>query len=302
VTVRKVLANAAILLAGGVDPDAADVGLGERFNPRLDASLLLAKTLGLARHRLLASLSDQVTAADATVFDALLSRRLAGESVAYILGSREFYGRPFLVDHRVLVPRPETELLVALALGFLDSFAAHYGGPLRCHDACTGSGCVGLTIACQRPGLSVSLSDLSAGALAVAAANIRALQADGELLGAVDCLESDLLAAVPGTYCLITANPPYVDSTTTDVIFSGGSVEPRLALDGGADGLRLYGDLAAQAYQRLVAGGALLVEIGEEQGAAVAALFRQAGFRDVGVKQDLADQDRVVIGYKHEAD
>lgn len=294
-TVRDVLSEAVLVLRQqsetGADPADA---VGEVINPSLDAALLLAKVLGISRSALLAGGPDPVNDLQRDEFMSLVRRRLAGECVAYILGAREFYGRTFFVDRRVLVPRADTEVLVEQALLRLDQLlAAGVARPL-CHDCCTGSGCVGITLACERPGLSLSLSDLSASALAVAGANCRAL------LGrdiSLSC--SDLLAEVPGAYHLITANPPYVSSELSDRILASGSQEPRLALDGGVQGLDVYRRLPAQAWQKLLPGGWLLVEAGEEQAAAVRVFFESAGFSEITVYQDLAGHDRVIAGCKH---
>ncbi|PKL24526.1 MAG: peptide chain release factor N(5)-glutamine methyltransferase [Spirochaetae bacterium HGW-Spirochaetae-3] len=261
-------------------------------SPFLDAALLLGLALGLERDRVLAAMPDEVPPAALRSYRAYIGRRCSGEPVAYILGYKEFYGRRYSVDPRVLVPRPDTELLVETALRLLPRPGT--SREPRCHDAFTGSGCVGVSIAAERPDVEVSLSDASADALELASANARAL-----LGRALDAREGDVLSAAVGPFDLIVANPPYVTKALTDELLLGGDAEPRMALDGGELGLDLYPDIAAQAYALLSEGGALAVEIGEEQGEAVAAIFRGAGFGDVTVHTDLAGSDRVVAGVKH---
>lgn len=278
--IREALADGAAVLASG-----------HSGSPNLDASLLLAYAAGCTRARLLSRLPEELENSLYDQFVKLLERRNKGESVAYIVGHKEFYGRAFFVDARVLVPRPETELLVEAALERLPPSRANL--TIRCHDAFAGSGCIGLTLACERPDLRMELSDFSADALAVCEKNASAL-----CVSPVSISRGDVLSAASGSYTMITANPPYVSSSLTDEIFSRGSCEPRLALDGGKDGMDLYRQLSREAFALLAPGGWLLAEIGDEQGRAVADFFRDAGFRGVEVLRDLAGQDRVVAGEK----
>lgn len=266
---------------------------GPSDSPFLDASLLLAAAVGVSRDALLARLPEEASPAALGAYRAALSRRAVGEPVAYILGYKEFYGRNFLVDRRVLVPRPDTELLVEAALEALPppGDPAWTERAIRAHDAFSGSGCVGISLAAERPALEVSLSDASEGALELCALNAAALLGR-ELPASL----GDVLSAARGPLDLITANPPYVTSAFVDGMEAAGCVEPRLALDGGSDGLVLYGRLAAEALGLLAPGGTLLAEISEEQGAAVAGAFETAGFVGVRVLRDLAGLDRVVGG------
>ncbi|TFG79844.1 MAG: peptide chain release factor N(5)-glutamine methyltransferase [Spirochaetales bacterium] len=265
---------------------------GRPGSPFLDASLLMAQALGVGRDAVLARLPEGIPPDALLQYRGFIQRRLAGEPVAYILGYREFYGRRFRVDHRVLVPRPDTELLVEVALALLPAPRGSDGGPpIRVHDAFAGSGCVGISLAAERPDIELSMSDASTDALAVCARNCRTLLGREAAM-----LAGDILSAASAPLDLITANPPYVTSSFTDDILSNGSVEPRSALDGGNAGLDLYAPLAVQAAGLLRAGGYLVVEIGEEQGRAVADILRNAGFTDIGILQDLAGRDRVVRG------
>ncbi len=265
-------------------------------SPFLDAALLLAHAMDLSKDRILASMPDEVSSSALDAYRALIVRRASGEPVAYLVGYKEFYGRRYAVDSRVLIPRPDTELLVETALSLMPRTGGGARWPARCHDAFTGSGCVGITLAAERPELQVSVSDASEGALAVCRANARAL-----LGRELDARIGDVLSAATAPLDLITANPPYVSVSFTDSMMAEGSREPRLALDGGEAGLDLYPGLAAQAFTLLAEGGALTVEIGEEQGPAVRSIFEAAGFHEVAVHGDLAGHDRVVSGVKHAA-
>ena len=279
-TYRQFLAARAAELA------AAD---GENDTPFLDACLVLAHSLGIARAGLLARFPETLAPADIPAsFDEAWARRLAGESVAYILGVKEFFGREFLVDGRVLVPRPDTETLVAAALEVGDAMSKR---PLRVHDVCTGSGAVAVSLAAERPGWKVSASDLSPDALDVAAANTARL-----LSGAASTLalfRADLLEGLAGPFDLITANPPYVPSGETAALLARGWREPAHALDGGPDGLALMPRLIGQAYRALAPGGFLLIESDALQSPDIRAMFLREGFGDIRVWKDLAGLDRI---------
>lgn len=283
-TVREALSEGASVLSGaGSD------------TPFLDVSLLLSRATGFSRGQILARGDDPLAEEARSAFFELLARRGRGESVAYILGYREFYGRTFIVNASVLVPRPDTEILVEAALDAAGR-SGKRGTGLRLHDAFTGSGCVGVTLAAELPEADVSLSDRSEAALSVADANARSL-----LGRSLTQYISDVLASVAGPFDIITANPPYVTTPETDRIEASAAPdvrEPRSALDGGADGLFFYRRLVPEAEKTLVRGGGLVVEIGEDQGPRVAELFRSGGFRGVEVLPDLAGRDRVVRGVR----
>ncbi|MCX7027792.1 MAG: peptide chain release factor N(5)-glutamine methyltransferase [Spirochaetes bacterium] len=253
--------------------------------PFLDASLILAASLGIPRSSLLARLPEPLDAPPEG-FDRLWGRRLAGESVSYILGRREFFGREFLVDARVLSPRPDTEVLVAAALELGDSLGM---AQIRVHDLCTGSGAVVISLVAERPFWRVSASDLSAEALEVAAANSLAI-----LGRTIPLRQADLLEGIAGPFDLITANPPYVPSAEASVLLEGGWGEPLLALDGGTDGLDLVRRLAVQAPAALARGGFLLVEIDALQAAETRSILEKEDLGGVRIWKDLAGRERVV--------
>lgn len=267
---------------------------GSPGSPFLDAALLLAQCLCVDRDRLLSMLPDDVPDGAISEYRALVRRRLAGEPVAYLLGRKEFYGRVFKVDERVLVPRPDTETLVEAVLARLPLPDRKGRGAVRYHDAFAGSGCVGISVAAERPDVELSMSDASEDALAVCEENAKLL-----LPSMPDIRRGSSLSAAAGAFDAISANPPYVTSSLTDEILGAGGHEPRLALDGGIEGLDLYASLAREAFARLRPGGWLCVEIGEEQGASVSAMLRAAGFSNVELLRDMAGHDRVAAGVKH---
>lgn len=248
-----------------------------------EARILLAHVLQLPRERLIAAPDSAVAAAAVARFDDLVRRRRAGEPVAYLIGAREFYGRRFRVDASVLVPRPETESLIDAALGLLRGC----NGP-RLLDLGTGSGCIGITLALERPDARVVAVDRSREALAIARANARDLGA------AVEWIESDWAERVEGPFDMIVSNPPYV--ADGDPHLEALRHEPSGALTAGPDGLSALRRIVSAAPGLLRARGVLLVEHGHDQGAAVRDLFAQAGFDAIATRRDLAGTERICSG------
>ncbi|ACL25411.1 modification methylase, HemK family [Chloroflexus aggregans DSM 9485] len=253
---------------------------------RLDAELLLAHILGWSRARVVAEREVVLTPAQQEAFGALVERRAAREPVAYLIGHWPFFGLDLVVDRRVLIPRPETELLVELALTEARRYA---DTQITIADIGVGSGAIAIALAIHVPHATVYGVDRSADALAVAARNV----ARYNLSDRVVLLEGDLLTPVPGPVDLIVSNPPY--TILAEVDESVYRYEPHLALDGGPDGLDCYRRLIAAAPAYLKPGGAILLEIGAWQAEAVAHLLNQAlPHAEVGVQRDLAGRDRVV--------
>ena len=257
-------------------------------SPRLDAELLLAHVLGANRAAVLARPDRRLTPKQLTRYRDLVARRADREPLAYIVGHREFYDLDLAVDRRVLIPRPETELLVERAL----QIARPRGQRVRIADVGSGSGAIAVTLAVHLPQATVYALDHSAGALEVTTENARRHGVDGR----VHCLQSDLLAPLGAPVELITANLPYVATDEWRALPPEiREYEPRAALDGGADGLSFIGSLLAAAGLHLQPGGALLLEIGARQGVAVTDLanryFPQA---EVRLLQDYAGLDRLV--------
>ena len=261
--------------------------LAEVDTPVLDALVLLAFAAETTKERLLASLPDEAVPGTEQRYRELLDRRSTGLPVSYIRGCKEFYGLEFRVDERVLVPRPDTETLVELVRGVL----AAEPGLRRLHDACTGSGCIAIALKHAEPRLEVSASDLSTGAAEVFAINARRLL--GEPLA---FFLSDLLEGVPGSFDLITANPPYLDAAEVEAMGKVGWPEPTLALLGGRVGTELAERLIVQAGGKLTPRGWLVLEAAPSQCLRLADVMAGAGFTDIAVEKDLAGRDRVIAG------
>ncbi|MBX3259444.1 MAG: peptide chain release factor N(5)-glutamine methyltransferase [Labilithrix sp.] len=261
-------------------------------NPRLDAEVLVAFALGIDRTRVIIESLRPLEAGELALLRDLVKRRRSREPIAYLRGEREFYGRTFRVDARVLVPRPDTEALVDVAL----ARSAHVSLSMRLCDLCTGSGCVAITMARQRPTSKVLASDISPDALAVARDNAYRLGAYN-----VAFVESDLFARIPAgaRFDVITANPPYVPTGDIDGLMPDvRDFEPRGALDGGADGLDFVRRIVDGAPAFLDAGGVLALEIGAGEAAATRSLFEERGYGEVSVERDYGKIERVVSGVR----
>lgn len=275
-TVRDALTSASHRLAG------ADIE-----TPWLDAWVMLADILETDREHIFAAYADPIEPSVRRRLAEAVERRLAGEPVSYIVGRKEFYGLTFVVDDRVLVPRPDTEALVEAVLSVVDAEPWIE----RVHDCCTGSGCIAIAVAHERPYLEVSASDISRDALEVAAANSQ------RILGRELRLHrSDLLTAVPGTYHVLTANAPYINSSEYEEMARANWPEPRLALEAGPDGLSAYRRLIPESVDSLCKGGYLFVETADTQSDAVRRLMRDNGYEDVQTAKDLAGRRRVSWG------
>jgi release factor glutamine methyltransferase len=264
-----------------LDSAVVAIGAAGSDTPRLDAELLLGHALGVDRAALAMAPEREVAGPAVRVFQDLVRRRAAGrEPVAYLLGRRGFRRLDLEVDARVLVPRPETELLVEAALGL--------PAGARVVDVGTGSGAVALALKDERPDLDVLATDVSDEALAVARANARRLGLD------VAFRRADLLDGV-GAVDAVVSNPPYVaDADRALLPPEVARHEPAVALFGGPDGLDVVRRLvrhAGASPARLLA-----LEVGQGQAPAVAGLARAAGFDDVEVRRDLAGIERVMVG------
>ena len=257
--------------------------------PRLDAELLLAEVLELGRVQLYTQFDRPLDAPELERFKALARRRIDGEPIAYILGRRDFWGRTFCVDPRVMVPRPETELLVQGALE-----AAPEDEEIVVVDLCTGSGNVIISLLDERPrwrGIGV---DVSADALAVAGTN----REGTDLEDRFNLVEADLLGGVDvdPRPMVITANPPYVpDKDWEGLAPDVRDHEPRSAITAGVDGLDVIRRLLPAAGESLAPGGRLLMEYdGRDQTPEVERLARDAGFEEITIVKDLAGLDRML--------
>lgn len=255
--------------------------------PSLDAQVLLAHTLGVPRAWILAHPQEELAGAQEQALQQSLARLEAGEPLPYVLGHWEFYGLDFLLTPQVLIPRPETELLVEQALDWLGA----HPGRRHAADVGTGSGCIGVSLAVGCPDLQVVACDLALPALHVARANASRHAVSRRMA----FFQADLLPAGPGSFDLICANLPYIPTHTLQNL-KVAQAEPRLALHGGAGGLdqinRLLGDLA----RLLRPGGLALLEIEASQGPEATALA-QSHLPEAMVRilQDLAGHDRLLV-------
>jgi release factor glutamine methyltransferase len=281
IQVRDVLMQGTRLLKRRCDTDT----------PYLDAVLLMGHALKKSKEQVLASLEDPIWETDALSFGKVLELRAKGMPIAYITRKKEFYGLEFYVDSRVLIPRPDTELLVEKGLEAAERFTA---GDHSMLDLCTGSGCVGIAFAhtmARKPSGSwqVTLSDISREALAVSAVNSRAIL--GEELS---CIHSDLFEDIAGKFDLIVSNPPYLtDAECADPQLIRRR-EPSLALRSGRDGLDHIRKIIERAPDHLNDDGVIIIEGGFQQAEDIRRLYESHGFYHIEIHQDMAGLNRAV--------
>jgi release factor glutamine methyltransferase len=279
-----------VTVAEALRQGAAELRAAGVPDPEVDARLLLAHVLGLSLPALGLEGSRPLSGGAAESFGALVAGRATRRPLQHLVGTVDFYGRRFLVEPGVLIPRPETERLTEIALELLSRAAP--GRADRAADLGTGTGVIGLTLAAERPGLAVLCTDLSPVALAVTAKNAAILG----LAGRVALLRGDLAAAIAsGSLDLVAANPPYVPAAA----IAGLEPEvrdhdPRPALDGGADGLRVVARVLAQAGRVLRPGGHLVMEFGDGQADQVTEMAAQGPFGSVERHADLTGRERVL--------
>lgn len=261
-------------------------------DPEVDGALLLSHLTGRAPLELRLDIDTSLSEDTQAQFGALLAQRLRRVPLQYLTGEASFLGRVFHVDERVLIPRPETELLAERAIAALRRFLA----PATALDLCCGSGCLGVSLALEVPDAQVELADLSPDALDVARENARLLHAE------VSAWQGDLFEAVAGRrYHVIVSNPPYIPAEECHHLQAEVLREPAMALDGGADGLDFYRRIAAEAAAHLHPGGVLLLEVGWGQGEAVRQLLVEAGLTHTVVYPDFQNIPRMVEGRAPEA-
>lgn len=261
----------------------------------LDAKLLTQHAMGLDALGLALREGDPVEVDGAARVAELMQRRMSGESVARIIGEREFYGLAFALNAATLEPRPETELLVDMALAGLPA-----GGRLL--DLGTGTGCIPIAILANQPDATAVAVDLSAEALVAAQANAERQGVSQRIAFLRGSWFEPLPTSPEGRgeerFDLIVSNPPYVTSDVVETLAPEvKDFDPHLALDGGPDGLAPYRVIAVEANRWLTPRGSVLVEIGYDQGASVTALFLEAGFENVTIHKDLNGLDRVVSAH-----
>lgn len=262
--------------------------LADRRLPRIELRMLLGHVLQREYAWLIAHDLDALDDSAAAQFESLVARRVAGEPIAYLLGEREFYGRNFRCTPAALIPRPETELLVDVALTRIAPNES-----IRILDIGTGTGCIAVTLALERTHGAVTAIDVSPDALALARENAQRLGGTN-----IDFIESDWFAALAddAQFDLIVSNPPYIVPGDAHLAQGDLRFEPAIALADAVDGLESYRQLLRGAVKHLRSGGWLIVEHGYDQGDSVPALFRAAGFTQVDMLRDLADMPRVTLG------
>lgn len=277
-------ATYAALLAGATQQLQRELNLSQT-EARLEALLFICRSYAISKASVLARLREPATPNPA--FDELLARRLSGEPVAYILAEREFYGLMFEVGPAVLIPRPETELLVELALAKIPAASAK-----RVLELGSGSGAIAIALAQQRPQLSIIATDISQQALQLAARNSARHGTNN-----ITWRQSDWFEALPPQrFDLIVSNPPYVAASDPHLGRGDLRFEPRTALASGADGLDAIRIIGAASPAFLARDGWLMFEHGYDQGAACREILGQNGFTNIETRRDLADLERVSLG------
>jgi release factor glutamine methyltransferase len=273
---------------------SADVLKNQRVeNPRLNAELLLAQCLGFSRETLYANLRREIQTEEKKALDELLRRRMAGEPLQYLLGHQEFWSVDLKVDPRVLIPRPETEVLVDQALSIL---ATPSGRVPRVLDIGTGSGAIVIALTNEFEEIFAVATDISQEALQVAKDNARKVGVGQRIRFVRGDLLHPFRPLTDGVFDLILSNPPYIcRSDIEELTREVKDHEPRLALDGGEDGLDFYRRMSRQVPSYLRKGGWLLVEIGQGQGTEISTLFEQSGcFSAPELVRDLSGIERVI--------
>lgn len=261
----------------------------------LEARLLAAFASGKSVQKFLQDSRFYVTNDDfEESLGSMLDRRLRGEPVAYITGEWEFFGLPLYVTSDTLIPRPDSEVLAHAAIEILHTTARN----TRCIDLCTGTGCIGIAIAAHVPNARVVLADISQSALDVARMNVKR----HSMSRMVTCVEADAEQAPPmlmGRFDVLVCNPPYIPTGDIDGLdVSVKDYEPRLALDGGEDGLKFYRAIISGWSPVILSGGYLAFEVGIGQAEAVTQLLRESGFDNIITRKDSMGIDRVVLARK----
>lgn len=269
----------------------ARLAMTEVDDPALDARLIVEHFSGTTRTQAIADPERTVDKKAIAAIDAALRRRTTGEPVHRILGYREFYGLRMSLSPETLEPRPDTETLVEAVLPFVKATAAREGA-CRILDLGTGTGAIALALLSAVPAATATGVDISAGALATAARNAGQLGFGGRFTA----VQSDWFEKVSGRYHVIAANPPYIPSRDIGNLQDEvRDFDPRLALDGGVDGLNPYRIIAAEAARFLEAESRIAVEIGHTQRNEVTDIFEAAGYAATGALRDLGGNDRVLV-------
>jgi len=308
-----------MIIREAIAQGSADLKFAGIKTPGLDASLLLAYILKTTRTVLIAAGTDSLSEKASAEYCNLIERRCNGECVAYIIGKKEFRGLEFEVNPSVLVPRPDTEILVETAFYQLTinneqlaikrgKFKAGNGNKdrVRVLELCTGSGAVAIALKNEMPELEVYATDISAEALEIAKKNAERLLPGND----IRFYHGDLYNALPNSlliaHCsepkvrLLIANPPYIPTHEIDTLSPEVQTEPRIALDGGIDGLDIIRRIISGAPEYLMKGGMLLMEADPHQMNDITILLEKRGFKDIQLYKDLSDSERVIGGTYYE--
>jgi len=256
-------------------------------SPRLDAEVLLADILGMQRIDLYAKFDRPLDQKELALYRKAIAKRANMEPVAYIIGRKEFYSREFTVTPDVLIPRPDTEVIVEKVISYAKSFGIESPEIL---DLCTGSGAIAITLKLEIPSSQVTATEISEKALEIARKNAAKLGAD------VSFVQGDLYAGIDKQFDIIVSNPPYIKSQDIEKLeVNVSAYEPRMALDGGQDGLDFYRRIISESGKYLKRAGAVFLEIGDDQAGQVASLAeKEKIFAPAMVIKDLAGRNRGV--------
>jgi release factor glutamine methyltransferase len=283
-TIRETISHgASVLKTAGIESNS------------LDSSLLLAHVLNISRSSLISKSNEPLSDEAFALFQSLLKRRKNGECTAYILGKKEFRGLEFLVNPSVLVPRPDTEILVEAAIEQLKEHITRNAEPVCVLDLCTGSGAVAIAIKNEMGDIEVHAADISDNVLNIAKKNAERLVG-----GSIIFFHGDLFDALPAaSYSIIVCNPPYIPTDEIKTLSAEVQKEPRLALDGGESGLEIIEHIIDKAPEYLEKKGILLMEAAPLQMDKIKNLLEKRGFSEIIIYNDLSGQQRV-IGGKYE--
>lgn len=260
-----------------------DNNIEENF---LKARILLSHELGCSKEYLITHDDEEISDDIEKSFFEKITRLTKGEPIQYLTNKAEFMGLDFYVDKNVLIPQPDTEILVQAIIDIVKE------NEIEILDLCTGSGAIGISLCKNLTNAKIFASDISEIALEVAKKNANFHNAE------IEFIKSDLFCNIKGKFDIIVSNPPYIETAEIDKLSKEVKNEPKIALDGGIDGLDFYRNISNNAQFFLENNGILAVEIGYNQGKAVEEMFINCGFKNVKILKDLSQNDRVVIGEK----
>jgi len=296
-----------LIIREALSQGSADLKFAGIKTPSLDASLLLAHILKMSKTELITEGNKSISEKNCASFCGLIERRCSGECTAYLIGKKEFRGLDFIVNKSVLVPRPDTETLVETALEkYLTKTDTNLHEPKKSGvlDLCTGSGAIAISLKHERPDLEVYAADISNDALKTAKLNSSRILSknnqihfyQGDLFNALSSDSSSLI----NSFSLIISNPPYIPSQEIETLSAEVQNEPRIALDGGEDGLDIIKRIINGASEYLINGGALLLEADPRQMQKIVTILEKKGYKDIQLFNDLSDSQRVIGGKREE--